>query len=65
LIMGMVLMGMTMVFTVSGRCLIKYKGIVSRAEDPKTFWQGITTYFILSLICFGLYLYTIYLASLG
>jgi hypothetical protein len=58
LVLGMVLMGMSLIFTITGKCLVKYEGIVSRAEDPKTFWQGITTYFVLGLVCFGLYLYT-------
>jgi hypothetical protein len=56
--MGLVLNGLVLVFILSGQCLVKYKGIVSRTEDPKTFWQGIATYFVLGILCLGLYLYT-------
>jgi len=57
--MGIVLVAMTVIFTLTGQCLVKYRGIVSRAEDPKTFWQNIALYFVLGLICLGLYLYTL------
>jgi hypothetical protein len=58
LVMGIVLMSMTLIFTLTGKCLVKYKGIVSRANDPKTFWQNIAVYCVLGLLCLGLYLYT-------
>jgi hypothetical protein len=58
LVMGSVLMAMTLIFTLTGQCLVKYQGIVSRAEDPKGFWQGVATYFVLGLVCLGLFLYT-------
>ncbi len=51
-------MVMSLIFTLSGRCLVKYRGIVSRAEDPKEFWQNIALYCVLGLICLGFYLYT-------
>jgi len=57
--MGIVLVALTVIFTLTGQCLVKYRGIVSRAEDPKTFWQNIALYFVLGLICLGLYLYTL------
>ena len=42
--MGIVLVAMTVIFTLTGQCLVKYRGIVSRAEDPKTFWQKMGIY---------------------
>lgn len=57
--MGIVLVAMTLIFTLTGQCLVKYQGIVSRAEDPKTFWQNVALYFVLGLIFLGLYLYTV------
>ena len=59
LIMGIVLMVMTLIFTLTGTCLVKYRGIVHRAEDPKKFWQNIALYFLLGLVSLGLYLYTV------
>jgi hypothetical protein len=60
LILGIVLMVMALIFTLTGRCLVKYQGIISRAEDPKTFWQNIAVYCLLGLFFLGLYLYTDY-----
>jgi hypothetical protein len=50
---------MALIFTLTGRCLVKYEGIINRAEDPKTFWQNIALYCLLGLLCLGLYLYTV------
>jgi hypothetical protein len=58
LILGAVLMVMALISTLTGRCLVKYEGIVNRAKDPKTFWQNVAFYYLLGLICLGLYLYT-------
>jgi hypothetical protein len=58
LILGTVLMVMALIFTLTGRCLVKYQGIISRADDPKTFWQNVALYYLLGLLCLGLYLYT-------
>jgi hypothetical protein len=57
-VMGIVLVSAALIFTLTGRCLVKYEGIVSRSKDPKIFWQNVVLYFVLGLICFGLYLYT-------
>ena len=59
LVFGTVLMGVVFVSMLTGRSLVKYRGIVSRAKDPKTFWQSIALYFVLGLVFFGLYIYTL------
>jgi hypothetical protein len=59
LVMGIVLLSLSLVFTLSGVCLVKYKGLVFRADDPKTFWQNIATYCVMGLVCLWLYLYTL------
>ena len=38
---------------------MRFKGIVSRADAPKTFWQNIAAYCVLGFLCLGLYLYTL------
>ena len=58
LILGTVLLVMALIFTLTGRCLVKDQGIINRAKDPKTFWQNVAVYYLLSLLCLGLYLYT-------
>jgi hypothetical protein len=58
LILGTVLMVMALIFTLTGRCLVKYQGIINRAKDRKTFWQHVAVYYLPGLLCLGLYLYT-------
>jgi hypothetical protein len=59
LIIGIVLMGVTLISTLTGTCLVKYRGFIYRAEDPKEFWQNVALYCVLGLISLGLYLYTL------
>jgi hypothetical protein len=51
-------MAMALIFTLTGRCLVKYQGIINRAKDPKEFWQSVAMYYLFGLLCLGLYLYT-------
>ena len=59
LILGAVLMVMVLIFTLTGRCPTRYRWNVSRAEDPKMYWQSIGIYSLLGLSCLGLYVYTL------
>ena len=59
LILGVVLMVMALISTLTGTALVKYRGIVHRAEDPKAFWESIAVDCLLGLIFLGLYLYTV------
>ena len=36
--LGPVLMVMALIFTLTGRCLVKFQGIINRAKDPKEFF---------------------------
>jgi len=63
LILGTVLMVMALIFTLTGKCLVRYQGIINRAEDPKAFWQSVAVYYLLSLLCLGLYLYAANLSN--
>ena len=56
-IMGIILIGVALIFTLTGRCLVKYRGIIHRAEDPKEFWQNIAVYCALGIVCLGIYVY--------
>lgn len=58
LVMGEVLIAMVLISALTGKCLVRYRGMVSRDENPKEFWQSIVVYSLLGLACFGLYLYT-------
>lgn len=57
LLIGIVLLVMTAVFTLSGETLERYHGIVYRTEEPKRFWWDVVLYFIAGLFFIGLYLY--------
>jgi energy-coupling factor transporter transmembrane protein EcfT len=57
LLIGIVLVVMTAVFTLSGETLERYHGIVYRAKEPKRFWWDVVLYFIMGLFFIGLYLY--------
>jgi hypothetical protein len=52
LLIGIVLLVMTAVFTLSGETLERYHGIVSRAEEPKRFWWDVVLYFLGGLFLF-------------
>jgi len=57
LLVGIVLLGMTAVFTLSGETLERYRGIVYRTKEPKRFWWDVLAYFLLGLFFIGLYLF--------
>jgi H+/Cl- antiporter ClcA len=57
LFIGIILLVMTAVFTLSGETLERYHGFVSRAEEPKRFWWDVVVYFLGGLFFIGLYLY--------
>lgn len=58
LTMGIGLMAMSFIFALTGRSLVKGRGLISRVKDPKTFWGSVATYLVLGLLCLALYVYT-------
>lgn len=58
LVIGVVLMAVVLISILTGRTYVKYHGIVSRADDPKTFWWSVVFYCLLGLVFLGLCLYT-------
>jgi hypothetical protein len=58
LVLGVVLMAVVLISIITGRTLVKYQGIVSRADDPKTFWGSVIVDYLLGLVFLGLYWYT-------
>jgi predicted cation transporter len=57
LLVGIVLLAVTAVFTLSGETLERYNGVVSRAQDSKRFRWNVVMYFLAGLFFIGLYLY--------
>jgi 1,4-alpha-glucan branching enzyme len=57
LLIGIILLVMTAVFTLSGETLERYHGVVYRMEEPKRFWWDVVLYFLAGLFFIGLYVY--------
>jgi uncharacterized membrane protein YfcA len=57
LLIGILLLIMTAVFTLTGETLERGRGFVYRAEEPKRFWRDVVVYFLLGLFFIGLYWY--------
>ena len=57
LYIGLFSIGFALISTITGKTLVKYQGIVSRAEDPKGFWLNIVVVGAMGAICLGLFLF--------
>jgi hypothetical protein len=57
LLIGIVLVVISAVFTLSGETLERYRGVVYRTKEPKRFWWDVVGYFVTVLLFIGLYLY--------
>ncbi len=57
LLIGILLLVATAVFTLSGETFERFGRIVYRAEQPKRFWWDVVLYFLGGLFFIGLYLY--------
>lgn len=57
LLIGILLLVVTAVFTVSGEALERYRGLVYRSKEPKRFWWDVALYFGAGLFFVGLYFY--------
>ncbi len=56
--MGVVSVCAALIFTLTGRCPVKNRGIVLRSQDPKQFWEGVAIFYGIGLISLALYVYT-------
>ena len=59
LVLGTVFVGVALISMLTGKTLVKYRGIVSRAEDPKTFRENVIFDCVAGLVFFGLYVYAV------
>jgi hypothetical protein len=57
LLIGIVLLVVAGVFTLTGESLERYGGIVNRSEEPKRFWRNVAFFFLGGVFCIALYLY--------
>ncbi len=52
---GLVILCAALVSILSGKTLVKFRGIVARSEDPKTFWESVVTLVVMGVALIGLY----------
>jgi len=57
LVLGAVFIALAVISMLTGKTFVKYRGIVSRADDPKTFRGSVIVDCVAGLVFFGLYLY--------
>ena len=57
LLIGIIILVMAAVFTLSGETSERYHGVVYRAEEPKRFWWDVVLYFLAGLFFIGVHLY--------
>jgi hypothetical protein len=55
LLIGIIVLVMSVIFTLSGTTLERYGRIVNRAEEPKRFWWNVAGW-----VCFGLFFTSLY-----
>jgi uncharacterized BrkB/YihY/UPF0761 family membrane protein len=55
LLVGMFFTALATVFTFNGWCIDRFRGKIYRAEDPKGFWQVVIIYYVLGVICLGVF----------
>jgi hypothetical protein len=59
LLMGVVLLVLAVVFTLTGETMERFNGMVYRAEEPKRFWWNVAMFYLGGLFFIGLFLYKI------
>ena len=57
LLFGIILLIWTGMHLVSGETLTRYRGFVSRADEPKLFWWNVGSCFVGALLFFATYIY--------
>jgi len=57
LLIGIVVLGLSAIFTLSGTTFERYGRIVSRTEKPRQFWWSVVGWFCVGLFFVGFYLY--------
>jgi hypothetical protein len=52
---GLVVLGIVLISVLTGKTLVKGRGIVSETSDPKTFWGNVIILLVLGAACIGLW----------
>jgi hypothetical protein len=57
LYLGLGLIAFAFISTITGKTLVKFQGIVSRAADPKGFWWNVAVVCAMGVIFLGLFIF--------
>jgi hypothetical protein len=57
LYLGLGLIAFALISTATGKTLVRFKGIVSRVEDPKGFWWDVAIVSAMGATLLGLFLF--------
>jgi hypothetical protein len=52
---GFSLLFAVLISLLTGKTLVKFRGIVSESEDPKTYWEAVIALLVLGGVFIGLY----------
>jgi hypothetical protein len=58
-LIGIVLLLLAVVFTLTGETVERYHGMVYRAEEPKRFWWDVSLFYLGGIFLIALYLFSI------
>jgi len=59
LLIGIVLLLLAVVFTLTGETVEGYRGMVYRAEEPKRFWWDVAPFYLGGIFFIALYFFNI------
>jgi hypothetical protein len=48
--LGVISFCVALIFTVTGKALVRFQGLVDRAEDPKTFWWTVAVLYLTAVV---------------
>jgi hypothetical protein len=54
---ALICIGAALLSSFTGKTLVRFQGIVSRAQDPKGFWQAVVGIYVIGAIFLGLFLF--------
>jgi len=53
---GMVLLFLAAIYTYTGKVYVRFSRWVCRADEPKRYWLEVATYYLVGVICIGVFL---------
>ena len=54
---ALIFIGAALLSSLTGKTLVRFQGIVSRAKDPKGFWQAVISLYVIGAIFLSLFVF--------